>query len=127
MLVGKGGFVAQALVRRVFREAVGGVPDRRVVSLLEELRAYSGSPAPGTLAAPGEMPFYPVEFRKDAHDPTPPTRVQPRPARDARWGKTATLIVIVVQGQSNLPEIILALGASRRFAGLLNGREQQRD
>ena len=66
MLVGKGGFVAQALVRRVFREAVGGVPDRRVVSLLEELRAYSGSPAPGTLAAPGELPFYPVELRKDA-------------------------------------------------------------
>ncbi len=58
--------VAQALVQRVFREAVGGVPDRRVVSLLEELRTYPGSPTPGPLATPAELPFYPVEFRKDA-------------------------------------------------------------
>ena len=58
--------VAQTLVQRVFREAVGGVPDRRVLSLLEELRTYPGSPTPGPLAAPAELPFYPVEFRKDA-------------------------------------------------------------
>ena len=58
--------VAQTLVQRVFREAVGGVPDHRVLSLLEELRAYPGSPAPAPLATPGELPFFPVEFRKDA-------------------------------------------------------------
>jgi transcriptional regulator with XRE-family HTH domain len=58
--------VAQALIQRVFREAVGGVPDHRVLSLLEELRAYPGSPAPGPLAGPDELPFYPVGFRKDA-------------------------------------------------------------
>ncbi len=58
--------VAQTLVQRVFREAVGGVPDRRVLSLLEELRTYPASPAPGPLTAPADLPFYPVEFRKDA-------------------------------------------------------------
>jgi hypothetical protein len=52
-------------IQRVFREAVGGVPDRRVLSLLEELRAYPESPAPDPLAASGELPFFPVEFRKD--------------------------------------------------------------
>jgi transcriptional regulator with XRE-family HTH domain len=57
--------VAQALLQRVFREAVGGVPDRRVLSLLEELRAYPGSFTPGPLATPDGLPFYPVEFRKD--------------------------------------------------------------
>jgi transcriptional regulator with XRE-family HTH domain len=55
--------VAQTLVQRVFREAVAGVPDRRVLALLEELRAYPGSPAPRTTT--GELPFHPVEFRKD--------------------------------------------------------------
>ncbi|MCI0658752.1 MAG: helix-turn-helix transcriptional regulator [Acidobacteria bacterium] len=55
--------VAQTLVQRVFREAVAGIPDRRVLALLEELRGYPGSPAPCTSA--GELPFHPVEFRKD--------------------------------------------------------------
>jgi transcriptional regulator with XRE-family HTH domain len=58
--------VAPALIQRVFREAVGGVPDPRVLSLLEELRAYPGSPTPGPLPGPADLPFYPVEFRKDA-------------------------------------------------------------
>ena len=58
--------VAQTLVQRVFREAVGGVPDQGVLSLLEELRAYPGTPPPAPLAAPGELPFFPVEFRKGA-------------------------------------------------------------
>ena len=56
--------VAHSLVQRVFREAVGGVPDRRVLSLLEELKSYPGSPVPGPPMTPGELPFFPVEFRK---------------------------------------------------------------
>jgi transcriptional regulator with XRE-family HTH domain len=56
--------VAQALVQRVFREAVAGVPDSQVLSLLEELRAYPGSPAPSPQVA--DLPFHPVEFRKGA-------------------------------------------------------------
>lgn len=54
--------VAQTLVQRVFREAVAGVPDPRLLALLEELRAYPGSPAP-TPETP-ELPFHPVVFRK---------------------------------------------------------------
>jgi hypothetical protein len=59
--------VAQTLVQRVFREAVAGVPDPRVLSLLEELRTYPGSPAPGPQAtAAADLPFHPVQFRKAA-------------------------------------------------------------
>ncbi len=60
--------VAQTLVQRVFREAVAGVPDPRVLSLLEELRRYPGSPAPGSppTAAHADLPFHPVQFRKAA-------------------------------------------------------------
>jgi transcriptional regulator with XRE-family HTH domain len=57
--------VARMLIQRVFREAVEGVPDERVLSLLEELRAYPGSPVPTPLTVPAELPFHPVEFRKD--------------------------------------------------------------
>lgn len=58
--------VAETLVQRVFREAVAGVPDRRVMALLEELRAYPGSPAPRAHTTAGELPFHPVQFRKDS-------------------------------------------------------------
>jgi transcriptional regulator with XRE-family HTH domain len=57
--------VAQTLVQRVFREAVAGVPDRRVLALLEELQAYPGSPLPHPGATGGDLPFHPVGFRKD--------------------------------------------------------------
>jgi transcriptional regulator with XRE-family HTH domain len=57
--------VAQTLVRRVFREAVGGVPDRQVLSLLEELTQYPGSPMPRRAVGIAELPFFPVEFSKD--------------------------------------------------------------
>jgi len=56
--------VAQTLAHRVFREAVGGVPDPRVLSLLDELRAYPGSPAPGLPTTAEDLPFHPVQFRK---------------------------------------------------------------
>lgn len=58
--------VAQTLIQRVFREAVGGVPDGRVLALLEELQAFPGSPAPEPLTSAGELPFHPVQFQKDA-------------------------------------------------------------
>jgi len=47
----------------VFREAVAGIPDRRTVALLEELRAGSGVSVPLTPAS--ALPFHPVEFAKD--------------------------------------------------------------
>jgi len=56
--------VAATLIERVSREAVAGIPDPRVIALLEELRAVEGAPTPRRTAA-GELPFLPVEFRKD--------------------------------------------------------------
>lgn len=58
--------VAEALVQRVHREAIGGVPDASTASLLQELLALPGVPdrwrAPDLTAAP--LPVIPVEFRK---------------------------------------------------------------
>jgi transcriptional regulator with XRE-family HTH domain len=59
--------VAEALVQRIHREAVGGVPDEGTSALLEEILAYPGVPArwrsPDLLAAaPG--PYLSVMFRK---------------------------------------------------------------
>lgn len=56
--------VSQALVQRVFREAVAGVPDPQVLSLLEDLRAFPGSPAPVPETRGGDLPFHPVQFTK---------------------------------------------------------------
>ena len=58
--------VGEALVQRVHREAIGGVPDARTAALLKELLALPGVPerwrAPDLTAAP--LPVIPVEFRK---------------------------------------------------------------
>jgi hypothetical protein len=59
--------VAQTLVRRVHREAVGGVADAATAALLAEILAYPGvseswSRADRELAA---VPIVPVTFRKD--------------------------------------------------------------
>lgn len=56
--------VSATLMQRVFREAVGGVPDPRVLRLLEELQAYPGTPAPRWDATTTPLPFHPVQFRK---------------------------------------------------------------
>jgi transcriptional regulator with XRE-family HTH domain len=56
--------VSQVLVQRVFREAVAGVPDPGVLSLLKDLRAFPGSPAPGPESRTGDLPFHPVQFQK---------------------------------------------------------------
>jgi transcriptional regulator with XRE-family HTH domain len=56
--------VSAALEQRVFREAVAGIPDRRTVALLEELRSYPGPAASRPLAPASSLPFHPVEFEK---------------------------------------------------------------
>ena len=59
--------VAEALVQRLHREAVGGVLDDATIALLNEVLAYPGVPArwarPTAVLAP--LPFLPVSFRVD--------------------------------------------------------------
>jgi transcriptional regulator with XRE-family HTH domain len=58
---------AELLVHRVHREAVGGVPDRDTLALLDEVLAYPGVPTawqvPDFRDPP--LPVVPVEFEKD--------------------------------------------------------------
>ena len=58
---------ADALLQRVHREAVGGIPDPTTVALLEEALAYSGVPAewrvPDFSSPP--LPVVPIEFARD--------------------------------------------------------------
>jgi transcriptional regulator with XRE-family HTH domain len=58
--------VAEALIRRVYREAVGGVPDDATNQLLAEIRAYPGVPAswPEVDTSTIMLPLLPVQFRK---------------------------------------------------------------
>jgi transcriptional regulator with XRE-family HTH domain len=58
--------VAEALVQRVHREAVGGVPDDETMSLLDEILAYPGVPRRWRTidVASSANPFVQVEFRK---------------------------------------------------------------
>jgi transcriptional regulator with XRE-family HTH domain len=59
--------VAEALVQRIHREALGGVPDLTTVALLEEVLGYPGVPArwgAPDLLAPFPKPYLPVQFRK---------------------------------------------------------------
>lgn len=57
--------VARSLVERVYREAVGGVPDETTLQLLDEILAYPG--VPRRLRSPDlttpSSPFVPVGFR----------------------------------------------------------------
>jgi transcriptional regulator with XRE-family HTH domain len=59
--------VAEALIERVHREALGGVPDPGTERLLHEVLAFPGVPkrwrSPDLLASP--PPYVAVEFRKD--------------------------------------------------------------
>lgn len=58
---------AEALIQRVHREAVGGLPDHETLTLLAEALAYPGVPArwlaPDFRTPP--LPIVPVEFRKN--------------------------------------------------------------
>jgi MmyB-like transcription regulator ligand binding domain len=60
--------VAETLVRRVHREAVGGVLDEGVASILEEILSYPGVPrrwrTPDVITP--LVPLIPVRFAKDA-------------------------------------------------------------
>jgi hypothetical protein len=61
--------VAEALIQRVHREAVGGVTDPATAQLLEEVLAYPNVPKRLrrlNLGAPS-VPVIPVCFRKDEH------------------------------------------------------------
>lgn len=58
---------AESLIRRVHREAIGGIVDEGAASLLREVLAYPGVPARWRifdLATPA-TPIVPVTFRKD--------------------------------------------------------------
>lgn len=58
--------VAESLVRRAYREAVGGVPDETTAKLLDEVLAFPGVPGrwrTPDLTAPS-VPFVPVELVK---------------------------------------------------------------
>ncbi|HZL73264.1 MAG TPA: helix-turn-helix transcriptional regulator [Planctomycetota bacterium] len=60
--------VAEALIRRLHREAVGGVADAATVDLLKEITAYPGVPPRWrllNLEVP-LVPVIPVRFRKEA-------------------------------------------------------------
>jgi len=58
---------AEALVQRVHREAVGGIPDPRTLALLDEALAYPGVPDEWLAPDFGRLglPVVPVEFEKD--------------------------------------------------------------
>jgi transcriptional regulator with XRE-family HTH domain len=58
---------AEALIQRVHREAVGGVPDARMLALLEEALAQPGVPAAWRVPDFGRplLPVVPVRFRRD--------------------------------------------------------------
>jgi transcriptional regulator with XRE-family HTH domain len=58
--------VANQLVHRVFREAVGGIPDDRTMALLRELQAYPPTAPNEALTMGRALPFHPVNFKKDA-------------------------------------------------------------
>jgi transcriptional regulator with XRE-family HTH domain len=57
----------QALIQRVHREAVGGVPDPRTTSLLDEVLSLPGVPAAWRTPdfAATQLPLIPVRFAKD--------------------------------------------------------------
>lgn len=77
-----------------------------------------------------------LDLRKDLVHPVPFTaivRITTRTAGVSRAGVSSAIgkhsinVVVVVKSQPDLFEIILALRPPRRFARLLNGRQQQRD
>ena len=60
--------VAEALITRVHREAVGGTPDEATIQLLEEVLAFPGVPRRWQRPSPETplIPIIPVSFRKDS-------------------------------------------------------------
>jgi transcriptional regulator with XRE-family HTH domain len=64
--------VGESLVRRVYREAVGGVPDEATNALLTEVLAYPGVPAKWARSDPDVpiVPLIPVAFSKGGRNVT---------------------------------------------------------
>jgi len=64
--------VAESLIRRVHREAVGGIKDRATDDLLREILAYPGVPESWRRNAghvdPVFVPVIPVAFRRDGRE-----------------------------------------------------------
>jgi hypothetical protein len=62
--------VGESLVRRVYREAVGGVPDEQTSALLEEVLAYPGVPAKWARSDSDMplVPLIPVAFAKNGRN-----------------------------------------------------------
>lgn len=60
---------AEALIQRVHRECLGGVPDERTEELLRELLSYPNVPRSFRIASPGTplLPLVPVAFARDDH------------------------------------------------------------
>lgn len=56
--------VSETLVQRVFGEAIAGVPDPRVLGLLDELGKFGPVPPLKPRALSGELPFLPIRFAK---------------------------------------------------------------
>jgi hypothetical protein len=59
--------VGESLVRRVYREAVGGVPDEKTTALLKEVLAYPGVPSKWARSDSDTplVPLIPVAFAKN--------------------------------------------------------------
>jgi transcriptional regulator with XRE-family HTH domain len=62
--------VAETLVRRIHREALGGVHDATARTLVAEILRYPGVPRSWHAAQPGApvLPVVPVSFRKDGQE-----------------------------------------------------------
>ena len=62
--------VGESLVRRVYREAVGGVPDEKTNALLTEVLAFPGVPAKWARADSNTplVPLIPVSFSKNTRN-----------------------------------------------------------
>jgi transcriptional regulator with XRE-family HTH domain len=60
--------VAEALIHRVHREAVGGAPDEKTKKLLEEVLSYPDVPRRWRIPdlSISTIPFLPIAFRKDS-------------------------------------------------------------
>jgi transcriptional regulator with XRE-family HTH domain len=56
--------VSRTLVQRVFREAVGGIPDQRTTALLRELQAHSSPTPEPARSMERSLPIHPVIFEK---------------------------------------------------------------
>ena len=106
--------------RRAFNPRQTEAPDRICI----ERRAVT-HPA---LVVTGKNPLF--ESRRSIHEGQRRYPLTVRPAvrhQGGRRRKVHILVVVIMIPQADLLQIVLALRASRGFAGLLDSRQQQRD